>query len=97
MEYARQDALRKTLGPVGGWRPRAERLAAELASGRRPLLDVQRLFSLFPPEKPAGERLFRQITDYREYPPDEAFGLLAACGLQPAPPHGPMFAEFTRA
>jgi SAM-dependent methyltransferase len=43
-----------------------------------------------------GERLFRQITDYREYPPDEAFGLLAACGLQPAPPHGPMFAEFIR-
>ena len=45
-----------------------------------------------------GAQLMRpQVTDYSMYLPDEAFGLLAACGLRPGPPHGPMFAEFTRA
>jgi RHH-type proline utilization regulon transcriptional repressor/proline dehydrogenase/delta 1-pyrroline-5-carboxylate dehydrogenase len=52
------DALREALGPAT-WRAQAEALAARLAAGRRPWLDVQRVFSLFPPETPAGEALFR--------------------------------------
>ena len=52
------DALREALGPAP-WRAQAEALAARLVAGRRPWLDVQRVFSLFPPETPAGEALFR--------------------------------------
>jgi RHH-type proline utilization regulon transcriptional repressor/proline dehydrogenase/delta 1-pyrroline-5-carboxylate dehydrogenase len=52
------EALRQALGPIG-WRPRAQALAAGLAAGRRPWLDVQRVFSLLPPETAAGEALFR--------------------------------------
>src|SRR3970040_2398793 len=37
-------------------RPRAHRL---LKRGARPLLDIQRVFAWLPPERPAGEALFR--------------------------------------
>ncbi|HEX6690065.1 MAG TPA: proline dehydrogenase family protein, partial [Burkholderiales bacterium] len=53
------DAARLALEPTNGWLPRARALAEQLAAGRRPWLDVQRVFSVLPPDQPAGEALFR--------------------------------------
>ena len=39
-------------------RPLAHRL---LKRGARPLLDIQRVFAWLPPERPAGEALFRLV------------------------------------
>src|SRR5258706_1072059 len=54
------EPLRKAIGPTGSWRPRAESLARVLAATRyRTGLDVQRMFSILPPETASGESAFR--------------------------------------
>jgi len=63
-ERAQADALRESLGSVTPWRPRAEVLAGALALASRkamPAWDVQRVFSVCPPDSPAGESLFRLV------------------------------------
>ena len=87
---ANVQALRAALGPDERWRSRAEELARALAvTSGGPLLDVQRVFSLLPPDRPAGEAAFRlvealprtmdrasRIALLREYvPPLRNFGL----------------------
>ncbi len=54
------ESLRQAIGATGAWQPRAESLARVLAAGRNPLgLDVQRMFSILPPDRPSGESAFR--------------------------------------
>ena len=40
---------------------RARLIAHRLLGGARPLLDIQRVFAWLPPERPAGEALFRLV------------------------------------
>lgn len=50
------------MSSIQTWLPRAQALARELAAGSRSSglrLNVQRMFAMFPPDRPAGEGLFR--------------------------------------
>ncbi|MEK6246454.1 MAG: proline dehydrogenase family protein, partial [Pseudomonadota bacterium] len=54
--------MRTALGPIAPWRSRADELARALAAtSGGPILDVQRVFSLLPPDRPAGEAAFRLV------------------------------------
>ena len=51
--------LREAIGPVDAWRPRAQSLAHALCAGRHGLsFDLQRVFSLLPPDQQSGEAAF---------------------------------------
>jgi hypothetical protein len=51
-------------------------------------------YRAIPDDAPGAEPRFDMTLDYRLFSHDEAIGMLAQCGLSPAPAHGPMFLEF---
>jgi RHH-type proline utilization regulon transcriptional repressor/proline dehydrogenase/delta 1-pyrroline-5-carboxylate dehydrogenase len=77
-------SLREALGPVAPWRARAETLAAALGGGAPPLLDIQRVFNLLPPDTPAGEALFR-LAEALPRTPDRAGGVALLADRLPMP------------
>jgi RHH-type proline utilization regulon transcriptional repressor/proline dehydrogenase/delta 1-pyrroline-5-carboxylate dehydrogenase len=83
-EAAVTASLRETLGPVAPWRARAETLAAALGGGAPPLLDIQRVFNLLPPDTPAGEALFR-LAEALPRTPDRAGGVALLADRLPLP------------
>ncbi|HYD55619.1 MAG TPA: bifunctional proline dehydrogenase/L-glutamate gamma-semialdehyde dehydrogenase PutA [Burkholderiales bacterium] len=84
-------SLREALGPVAPWRARAVQLTAALArhEARRGLLDIQRLFNLFPPDSATGESLFR-LAEALPRTPDAAGGAALLADRVPLLRRGPL-------